>query len=183
MKGMRSDIRSGPAALRVLRGISLSLGLLFLALQPAHAQDDPGSVVLKIARFTTWPASAEFGQTFRICLRDDDPAFGRFVSLEEKTVGQKPVSLHAVPPSLLIARPCHLVYFSNGFADPQTVAGLKLRPVLTISPQPGFAMLGGVVEIGQTPGRFSIVIDRQTVIDHPLTVSAQLLAMAQEASQ
>lgn len=163
----------------LLRGASVS-GMLVGLILPAAAADIAASTTLNLARFTTWPEEATYGQTFRLCLRDDDPALRAFIETEGETVKGRPVSLHAVPASSLAVRPCHAVYFSPGYADEAVVTALKARPVLTVSSEEGFAGKGGLVELRRRGDEVTIVIDRAVVIDHPLTISAQLLDMAEE---
>lgn len=159
--------------------IVLALVCLLGPWTAALAQND-ASTVIDLARFASWPDSAEHGLTFRICLRDDDPAFGKFMGLKGTEIGGRPVTLHSVEPSSIGARPCHILYFSAGLASQDMLAVLQKQAVLTVSPQADFARDGGLVELNREDGSLSILIDRETVVTHPLQINAQLLDIANE---
>lgn len=156
--------------------------LAAFVLAPGFAAAEGGNpeLVLKLARFGTWPSDGAPGLSFRICLRDDDPAFGEFLRLKGREVGGRPVTLHGISPRAFGRRPCHVAYFSNGLADATIIEALRDQPVLTVSTQPGFARSGGLVELSSASGETVLLIRRETVIGHPLTLSAQLLDMASE---
>lgn len=139
--------------------------------------------VADIAAFVRWPDSAAYGLSFRLCLRDDDPALGQFMRKRGAKLHGKPITIHSLRPGDFGQRPCHLVYFSEGFASPTILERLRHRPVLTVSPQPGFTLRGGLVELNRETGRLVLVIDRAAVVGHPLTFSAQLLAISHQAGQ
>ncbi|GGY45698.1 YfiR family protein [Parvularcula lutaonensis] len=183
MQGLLAHLRGRSAAADILLRMVLALCAALAATSSARAQTEHPSHIVNIARFTTWPEDADYGLSFRICLRDDDPAFGRFLEVRGQTVGGRPITLHAVPPEALGKRPCHLVYFSRGLADPVVLGALKGKPTLTVSPQPGFAKIGGVIEMAYREGRPELIISKKTVVSHQLTVSAQLLDLAEEVPE
>ncbi|MEM1381481.1 MAG: YfiR family protein [Pseudomonadota bacterium] len=149
----------------------------------ADAQRAGAQSVADIAAFVQWPDAAEYGLSFRLCLRDDDPAFGQFMSQPDMTIQGKPLTVHAIAPEAFGERPCHLAYFSPGYADAAIIERLKRKPVLTISPENGFAARGGLVELNNDGGRTVLVMDRAAILSHPLAFKAQLLAISHQAGE
>ena len=87
------------------------------------------SVVADIAAFVRWPETATYGLSFRLCLRDDDPAFGQFVVSRGMTVQGKPLTVHSLSPEEFGRSPCHMAYFSSGYADEAILRRLRHEPV------------------------------------------------------
>lgn len=139
--------------------------------------------VTRLAGFVRWPNDEELGLSFRLCIRDDDPLVGEFIEKRGHTVGGKPMTIHALSPDEFGKRPCHMAYFSEGLASQVIIGRLRNQPTLTVSPQRGFANRGGMVEMSRESGRLSLIIDRATAANHPLHVSAQLLAISHPAGE
>jgi hypothetical protein len=144
---------------------------------------DPVAAVIDVSRFTSWPEGAELGLSFRICVRDDDPAIAKLLKAERQTVKGRPISVHTVPPQRMALYPCHATYFSDGYASGSVMAGLADKAVLTISPQSGFARSGGIVEVQDHQGQMHLVIDKARARTHSLRLSAPLLEIAGEPSE
>lgn len=181
MKGM-SPPRFGLDAVCAVRKrmASAACALLTLGSASAQADADATDIVVKVARFASWPSDAEFGLSFRVCLRDDDPAYGRFLDLEGVMLKGKPVSIHGIPPENFSIEPCHAVYFSTGLATDLVLSQLDELPILTISPEEGFAERGGLVEFARQGDRTVLIVDRDTALTHPLQLSAPLMQIAEE---
>jgi len=183
MKGM-SPPRFGLDAAHAVRTravlIACALAGLGAATANADIEADASSVLIKIARFASWPDNQDFGLSFRVCLRDDDPAFARFLDLEGTMIKGKPISVHGVPPQEFSIQPCHAIYFSTGLATDMVLSQLDQLPILTISPEEGFAERGGLVEFAQRGGRTVLIVDRHTALTHPLQLSAPLMQIAEE---
>lgn len=158
---------------------------LCLSLGAAAAPERKGNAaaVADVAAFVTWPAAADYGLSFRLCLRDDDPAIGEFLRVRDATVQGKPLTVHSMPPEEFGRRPCHIAYFSPGYVDRTILKRLKHQPTLTISPERGFASKGGLVELNREGGRLVLVVDRAALPSHPLAFSAQLLAISHQAGE
>jgi hypothetical protein len=167
---------------RRARGLVAAIGLGVSL--PGFALAEQGSadharMLVNLARFAEWPPGRDYGATFRICIRDDDPVAAAFTAMAGQQVRGLTVTLHMLAPGAMTSRPCHAVYFSEGFADEEALAALSREPVLTVSPQPGFAARGGVVELRHVEGAPRLTVSAQTIADHPLKISAQLLSMAE----
>lgn len=164
--------------------MAVVIALALAAMMPGQAfAQSFADTVFDIARFSTWPTNRGEGLSFRICLRDDDPAFGEFMALRGKSVHGRPVSLHALQPSEVGTQPCHVMYFSAGLATGEGFARLQDQAVLTVSPQQDFARAGGLVEIGRQDGKPTFMVDRKTVRDHSIQISSQMLALAREVDR
>ncbi|MCQ8183936.1 YfiR family protein [Parvularcula maris] len=169
----------GQRARRLVAAMGLGVVLPGSAAAGQGASHDHARMLVNLARFAEWPEERDYGSTFRICLRDDDPAITAFSSVAGQEVRGLTVSLHTLAPSAMGSRPCHAVYFSAGLADKEAVASLGHEPVLTVSPSSGFTAMGGMIELqtgGITP---TIVVSADVIRDHPLRISAQLLSMAE----
>ncbi len=159
--------RAGATALCLSLGMSQAVPAEWLG---------PARSVMAVSRFVKWPEAADSGLTFRLCLRDDDPALGAFLGLRGETISGRPVSIHPLSPGAFAVRPCHVAYFSDGLASPAILRTLADKPVLTMSPEGGFAERGGDVEIVAGTGGFAINDER--LREQGLRVSAQLLKLS-----
>lgn len=164
-------------------GVGACVLALSAGVMPAHAQRDLPSIVIDIARFTEWPDDAAEGLSFRLCLRDDDPAIGTFLAAEGRTVKGRPITVHSIAPTAFTRRPCHAAFFSRGYGNEDVIGQLGRLPVLTVSNDPGFAARGGLIELADVGAAVTFLIDEQTVVRHPLSISAQVLDMAREVPE
>ncbi|MEO1658568.1 MAG: YfiR family protein [Pseudomonadota bacterium] len=164
---------------RLLGALAASLGVgagMALAAEPADT-------VIAIARFTVWPDDVEYGLSFRICLRHDDPAIASFLDRRGTSIQGRPISLHSVKPAQFGEEPCHAAYFSAGLADRAIIEKISLRPVLTVSPQKGFAVSGGVVEVADPDADDRLLVSDATLARSPLRLRAPLLEVAGRAGE
>jgi hypothetical protein len=161
----------------------LASSLLVPGIADARAVIDPATAVADVSRYASWPEEAELGLSFRICVRDDDPAISALLKAESKSVNGRQISVHTVPPERLALYPCHATYFSEGYATGAVLRDLADKAVLTISPQEGFATSGGLVELREDAGRMRIIIDKGRMRGHSLGISAPLLDLAREPGE
>lgn len=182
MQGPRSERSGRPDGRRAVFVTALGLWLsLGAAAEPERKGN--ASAVADVAAFVRWPDTADYGLSFRLCLRDDDPAFGEFMRERDATVQGKPLTVHSMQPAQFGRMPCHIAYFSPGYADPVILKRLSNQPTLTVSPERGFATHGGLVELNRDGGRLVLVMDRAALPSHPLAFSAQLLAISHQAGE
>ncbi len=165
----------GPGPLRRLLGAAAVSACLCTV---AASAADPADTVIAIARFTEWPDDVEYGLSFRMCLRNDDPAIASFLRRRGLEIQGRPMSLHSIDPSRFAAEPCHAAFFSPGLADEAIIKVITLRPVLTVSAQPGFAKAGGVVEITSPDAEDRLLVSDETLQRHVLKLRAPLLEVA-----
>ncbi|MEM9811007.1 MAG: YfiR family protein [Pseudomonadota bacterium] len=144
--------------------------------------DDHAAMLTKVARFTSWPTDLDYGLSFRICLRDDDPAFSEFAALEGSEIQGLPVTVHSIPPQSFGRRPCHAAYFSVGYASDDIMKALRRSPTLTISQQEHFALSGGVIEIVHRGRERALRVNSDVVAHHPLRLRAPLREVAEEVT-
>ncbi|MEM9286242.1 MAG: YfiR family protein [Pseudomonadota bacterium] len=168
-------IDRGREPLRCLLGALAAM----LGLSPGvAAATEPADTVIAIARFTVWPDDIDYGLSFRMCLRHDDPAIASFLDHRGTMIQGRPMSLHSVKPSRFGVEPCHAAFFSSGLADRAIIQKIGRRSVLTVSAQPGFARAGGVVEIADPDAEDRLVVSDATLGRHPLQLRAPLLEVA-----
>ncbi|MEM6913002.1 MAG: YfiR family protein [Pseudomonadota bacterium] len=159
---------------RLLMAIAAVVGLGPSCIQAA----EPADTVVAIARFTVWPDEIDYGLSFRMCLRDDDPAIAAFLSLSGTLIHGRPLSLHSVDPTAFGSESCQVAFFSPGLVDPVVLQSISLHPVLTVSAQPGFAEAGGIVEITNPRAEDRLLVSNATLGRHPLRLRAPLLEVA-----
>lgn len=179
-------VRISRYALRCFTSLAASAAAtVTLASTPslALAERDDALSVMQLAGFVRWPTEFLSGLSFRVCLRDDDPAFASFMSQRGSLAYGKPLTIHALDPSEFNTKPCHLAFFSDGYAETSIIEQLRDRPTLTVSPQRGFALRGGLIELSEKDGRTILIVDRDRVTDHTLGFSAQLLAISHDAGE
>ncbi|MEO1041170.1 MAG: YfiR family protein [Pseudomonadota bacterium] len=159
---------------RLLMAVAVIIGLCPM---PSVAVE-PADTVVAIARFTVWPDEVDYGLSFRMCLRDDDPAIASFLSLRGTLIHGRPLSLHSVEPGAFGSEACQVAFFSSGLAEPSDIQSISLRPVLTVSAQPGFVKAGGIVEITDPHAEDRLLVSNVTLGRHPLRLRAPLLEVA-----
>ena len=171
---VRLRIGTGHALLRRLRAAAALCCLYPTAALAA----DPADTLISVARFTVWPDDIDYGLSFRVCLRNDDPAIVSFLRRKGTLIQGRPMSLHSVGPAAFGNAACHAAFFSAGLADRAIIDMIGLRPVLTISAQPGFAIDGGLVEVADPQAPDPLLVHDGTLGRHPLRLRAPLLEVA-----
>jgi hypothetical protein len=150
-----------------------------------HAQDvtEPAlkaAFIYNFAKFTTWPADLQAGDTFSICVLGD-PAVGS--ALERAVAGRKLFERPLTVARVAAADPkrgCRILYVSGlPVREAAGIVGeLRDAPVLTISNIEGFASSGGMTQFFFEHGQLRFRINLESVKRAGLQISSRLLIMA-----
>ncbi len=140
--------------------------------------------VLNFMKFTAWPEQhATDSGTLTLCATEANPLDSQLHSLDGRDVRGLRVSVVHRPADEVPA--CDAVFVTR--ADAATLATLQHaaagRPVLTISDQPGFIDRGGMIEMKLVAGRTRFDINLAAARAAGLTLSSQLLQLAERVVQ
>ena len=158
------------------------VGLLTATCAHATAAEDELKLAFtyNIARFVTWPDQAsEETETFRLCVTGVDAYRMAVENLANRRVGESPISVVAIQRPADATGQCDLLYLPNLVDDADAfVSELDAEPVLTVSDAPGFAELGGIIELTRRSDRVAMRINVEASRRAGLTISSQLLSLA-----
>jgi hypothetical protein len=143
--------------------------------------DVKADVVERLTRFVAWPPLrlGEGEAPFVACVWGEDPMGPRLDAMVgSRSFKGHPLEVRRAPVDELAH--CHLLWIAA--ADLPSVASIvsrtRGRPVLTVGDTPGFAELGVIVTLRMEAGRVRFQIDRAAAEAAGLSVSAQLLRLA-----
>jgi hypothetical protein len=162
-----------------------SLAIVLLGRTVARAQDvtEPAlkaAFIYNFARFTTWPVETPAGDSFLICvLNDNAVADALRRAMTGKSLTDRPISVTVVAPAAP-KRACRVLYMAGmPVAEVATVvADLREAPVLTISSIDGFASAGGMTQFFFEHGQLRFRIHLESAKRAGLQISSRLLIMA-----
>ena len=124
-----------------------------------------------------WPGDR--GDTIRLAVLSSSLEPGAFGSIDGKPLGGS--RLKVVPLSVVDgSQEIHAVFIPAARAgEAATVlAGIRGRPVLTISDGSGFCQAGGVIEMATVGNKIRFSINSGAAREFGLTISSQLMKMA-----
>jgi len=156
-----------------------------LAAQTARASEYQVKAVFlfNFAQFVDWPADAfpESDTPLVIGILGDDP-FGGVLDqtvVDERLRG-RPFQVRRYH-SVDEIKACHILFVSRPEGDrPQGIlAGLKNRPILTVSDADGFAERGGMIRFVTERSRIRLKINLEAAQAAHLTISSKLLRVAE----
>ncbi len=181
----RADAVQGAIAL-------LFASLLCLALSsPLHAgpprlkgteNEIKSAYLYNFALFTKWPPAAFPATTAPFVfafLGEDLLAAVLEKSLAEVRLLGRPVKIIRAP-SGSAPPDCQILYIAASEKNriPEILAGLRGKPVLTVSDFAPFCRLGGSIRFERGEKNVSLIINRKSTEKHGLTISSDLLAIA-----
>ena len=177
--------------LAVLRALALgAFTAAALAAGGARAADSleqarvKAAFVLNFMKFTAWPEprTADAG-TLTLCATDGHPLAGQLHELEGRDV--RGLGVRLVHHGGDDIRSCDVVFVAA--ADASTLQALQrataARPILTISDRAGFIDHGGMIEMKLVNGRTRFDINLAAARAAGLTLSSQLLKLADRVVQ
>jgi len=156
-----------------------------LAAQAARASEyDVKAVFLfNFAQFVDWPAEAfpHSDTPLVIGVLGDDP-FGGVLdqTVGDERLGGRPFQVRRFH-SVDEIETCHILFVSRPEGDrPQNIlAGLRNRPILTVSDADGFAERGGMIRFVTERGRIRLQLNLAAAEAAHLTISSKLLRVAE----
>jgi len=139
--------------------------------------------LFNFAQFVEWPADAFSSPTAPLVIGvlGDDP-FGDFLdqTVRREHLGGRSFQVRRYQ-SVDDIKTCHILFISRPDADrpEDLLAGLKRRPLLTVSDADGFAQRGGMIRFVTDRGRIRIQLNLETAEAAHLTISSKLLRVAE----
>ncbi|MBP7640630.1 MAG: YfiR family protein [Thauera sp.] len=173
--------------LAVLRALALgAFTAAALAAGGARAADSleqarvKAAFVLNFMKFTAWPTGpVTASKTIVLCATDSHPLAGQLHELEGREV--RDLQVRVVHRTADDSPPCDVIFVTR--IDDATLNALRrevaARPILTISDQTGFLEQGGMIEIKLVDGRTRFDINLLAARAAGLTLSSQLLQLAE----
>lgn len=165
-------------------GLAASLALALAPVSVAAAEIDAlkAAFVFNFAKFTTWPAGKAPEQHIRLCFQRGSLAPEIFAGWEEKRIHDAAVRTNLVRlPSDRIDR-CHVLYLkmtASAWPIPKLRELAARHHVLLVSDTGNFAQRGGHITLVQAGQRLRFRVNRQSVEDAGLTLSSQMLRLAE----
>ena len=140
--------------------------------------------VLNFMKFTAWPEQrTPDARTLTLCATDGHPLAGQLHELEGRDV--RGLGVRLVHHTGNDVQPCDVVFVTA--ADAPTLQALQrataARPILTISDRAGFIDRGGMIEMKLVNGRTRFDINLAAARAAGLTLSSQLLQLADRVVQ
>jgi hypothetical protein len=139
--------------------------------------------LFNFAQFVDWPAEAfpASDTPLVICVLGNDPFGGALdQTVRDERRGGRPflVRRHR---SVDEIKTCHILFISRSEGDrPQAIlAGLKQRPILTVSDADRFAERGGMIRFVTDRNRIRIQLNLAATEAAHLTISSKLLRVAE----
>ncbi len=166
------------------RQIGIGL-LMLLGLQPAVAdtvtEDEVKlALVYNMTRFVSWP-EADSDEPFDLCLAGETAYEIALENLRGRKIGERDIRVSLLQGETETAASCDLVYVTHDEAGhtPALVERYHGLPVLMVSDAPDFIEEGGMVALSFDDGRVGMTINVAAYESVGLTVSSQLLELAQ----
>lgn len=159
--------------------------LLLLCVMPAAAQTATEdevklALVYNMTRFVNWPES-ENDESFRLCLAGET-AYGIAVeNLSGRKIGERDIEVSLIEKRSEPLASCDLVYVTRDEEDlaPELLDHYAGLPVLMVSDAPDFIEDGGMIALSFDRGRVGMTISVAAYESAGLTISSQLLELAQ----
>ncbi len=166
------------------RHIGIGL-LLLLGAQPSVADSVTEAevklaLVYNMTRFVSWPDTAG-SEEFELCLAGESAYEIADENLTGRKIGDRDIRVSLLVEGADSADSCDLVYVSHDEADRARVLLERFEglPVLMVSDAPAFIEEGGMVGLSIDDGRVGMKINVAAYESVGLTISSQLLELAQ----
>ncbi len=143
--------------------------------------------LFNFAQFVAWPAEAfpASDTPLAICVLGNDP-FGDALdrTVRDERLGGRPFQIQRYQ-SVDEIKICHILFISRSEGNrPEVIlAGLKRRPILTVSDADGFAQRGGMIRFVTDRNRIRLQLNPAATEAAHLTVSSKLLRVAEIVTQ
>jgi hypothetical protein len=162
--------------------------LLLPFTNPAPGADTPSeyqakaAVLLNVARFTEWPATAFRSPEapIEICVLGENP-FGETLSetIRQETAGGRPLRARTIDgPSE--ARPCHLLFVPRGQARRAARLLARPAPLVTVGESADFLAAGGTINLFLEDGLVRFAVNQEAAARQGVRFSSHLLRLARE---
>jgi hypothetical protein len=169
--------------LRIKHAIVLGVLLIAGARGEVEEYQLKAAVVFNFAKFVEWPPQSfrNSGDPIAVCVLGQNP-FGHWLedTLAGKIVDGRGFTLRQAPDAQEAGR-CQIVFVSSSERKRFRVVllGLKAEGVLTVGDTPGFAGLGGVVNLRLEDETVRMEVNVEVARQKNLKISAKVLSLAQ----
>jgi len=163
--------------------------LMMVPVTPSFCEESDGEAAVKTAflynffKFIEWPENS--GQfSYNLCTTENDLLGDSLAVLENKTVFNKPLVIRREASGDGLKQ-CHMVFISSSNQATyleEVVNNLKGLPIVTVSDQPGFINLGGMIGFVQDGNRLSFEINLDIANANAVHISAKLLKLAKNVN-
>lgn len=158
----------------------LSLTTVFARAEENLEYKVKAAYLYNFTKFIRWPDSP--AATFNICVVGNDPFQDLLNGLETKNAQGKPIRIFRYS-NLDQAKNCQIVYFDNTDTLPHVVLPNallvgNLNNSLTVSSQPFFAELGGMIGFALEDEKVKLHINLKAVKQSGLGISAKLIEVS-----
>jgi hypothetical protein len=169
----------------MFRVLAFTLGAIWAATADAEVEEYQlkAAVVYNFAKFVEWPAHsfASPSDPITVCVLGQNP-FGRWLgeTLAGRTVGgRRFIVRHAAEPEEVSH--CQILFVSSSERKRfrTILADLKGDGVLTVGDTPGFAALGGIVNLRLDGETVRMEVNLESAKQKKVQISAKLLSLAQ----
>jgi len=173
-----------------LRWIACMILLLSVGDMPCYAQNKAASeyqlkavFLYNFTQFVNWPSSAfdSYNDDFVIGIIGEDP-FGEYL---DEVVGGEKIGMHPIVvrrfKSIRDISKCHMLFIRSGDPDwmERVLSAVAERNVLTISDDPDFNRLGGMIRFFPENNKLRLEINLKSARAAQLGISSKLLSVSQ----
>lgn len=159
--------------------VALLVGASSPAQPTANESDVRAALVLRLAKYVTWPAGREPSATppLAVCVFGSDPIA---TSLRSLAPAAARVAVRRIAGDSADLLECHVVVFAADAAGDVNYALARLagQPVLTIGASERFARSGGMIGLVNRDGRIAFVVNNDAAKRARLAISSLLLQIA-----
>ena len=134
------------------------------------------------AKFIHWPESAFVDSEYPvfICILGKDPIMDALQSITGKTVRGRRIVISHIK-NIRSIKKCHILFVTKSEKSriKHTISKLKEKSVLTVSDMDDFVKAGGMIGMVRVENKIRFHINLVSAQDSGLTISSQLLKLAQ----
>ena len=169
----------------------ISIAILVSAATPLSAREEEpllheyqvkAAFLYNFAKFVKWPESAfvDPESPVTICILGKNPIIDALQNLIAKTIrGRRIVISHSK--NIRSLKGCHILFVAESEKSriKHTISKFKGSPVLTVSDVDDFVKAGGMIGMVRVENKIRFHINLVSAQDSGLTISSQLLKLAQ----
>lgn len=190
---LHCGITSGGGRLSVRTTLSMFAAMLFMLHTAAWSQvsgtegstEDQvkAALVFNFVRYTGWPTAVLGDGDVWICSLSATPLSSNLAALDGQRLEGRTIRVR-VSVALDDLRSCHVLYIAAQEVGISTVLRyIDQIAILTVSDQRGFVQAGGVIGLRVSDNRIRFDINQQAAGLAGLSLSSQLLRLAEEVIQ
>ena len=169
----------------------ISIAILVSAVNPLFAKaKEPllyehqikAAFLYNFAKFVQWPESAfvDPESPIIICILGKGPIVGALQGITGKTVRGRKIII-SYSKNIRSVKECHILFVAQSEKNriKHTINNIKGKPVLTVSDVNNFVKAGGMIGMVRVENKIRFHINLVSAQDSGLTISSQLLKLAQ----